>query len=196
MSTEVSYIYPESTMQDTYVLSSSVSNFANNIFLKVGKDSSNAIARSILKNDFSNTTVPSNAYLEKASVKLVCQSGGFSSIGVYEIISDWNEISNWSNQPTYVPSPIYTYQNINYIAGQKYEFEFTDLARFWLDSRKVNRGFALRVTDTLTINQITFFSSSYINSWERPEFYYKYKPGNKKQFNPILNESTGGVIIL
>lgn len=181
----------ETQAVDGYVNNGSpLSSFGNSIFLRVGTDASGYIQRVLIKPDISS--LPSNARITKTSVKLYNYGVINSSFYVYEITSDWSEMVTFLTCPTIATTPLRTL-NLNIPDGSLTEIDITELAKKWQTG--VNRGFMIKAIDT-NQSQASFYSASYSNTALRPIYHYEYYLANRRNGNPIINETQGGAIIL
>lgn len=187
--------YPESNCQDAMVSSVNPSlPFPTNIFLRCGRDSTGSKWRIYIKPDI--TDLPSKADILTALVKLMCYeaSGGSFIFDVHKITGSWSESSlNWSNQPSYDFTPVYSY-TLNILTNQWYDFNILDLVKLWIVNIIPHYGIMIKARDENITNHTSFYSSAYSTQGSRPIFYFEYQLQNKN-INPILLGQGGGILL-
>ena len=125
---------------DSYVDSSTSGSNFNNNYLKVGHYYSSEY---IIYVKFDLSSIPSNAVIVSAKLKLTDQSSSSIAVDVHRVTGgDWSEGSiTWNNKPSYDSAVIDSATTGN--DGDVIEWDVTDVVQGWVDGSYSNYGFAL-----------------------------------------------------
>jgi hypothetical protein len=135
-------------------------NMGNYVYSDVGNSVTSDIRRTYIK--FGLGTVPANAVVVDADLKLYCY-GGFGTdsftIGLHQVTSAWDESTiTWNIQPTFsVDAEITT--NITATAAWK-SWDIDTLVQAWLDGSITNYGVVLKDIDEASVNTLAYFWTS------------------------------------
>ena len=138
--------------------------------------------------------IPSSAYISTAQIRMKCysSSSGTGYVGVYDVLSDWNETLTWSkvtasSNAQGVPASNYTdCQNIKNIAPNSddngdlncFSWNITPIIKKWYNGQNYGITFA-PISDTALSDDVYFHSDQafYDNNRPRLTISYRYMNG-------------------
>jgi len=164
-STYFQTIYPE---KDTYINEGlATKNFGGQNILKVGYSPPNGgdlPTNKYILIQFDINSLPSDASIKHAYLKLYLTGGGDTTLRVERITSPWDERGAiWNNQPsiwTYTGLFIPLLMDIG-ASGHTYSIEITNIVKDWFEGNYANYGLILMPSERDPYSNCEFYSSEY-----------------------------------
>ncbi|WP_107937855.1 DNRLRE domain-containing protein (plasmid) [Ureibacillus chungkukjangi] len=161
--------------EDTFVASSSTSNYHNTDYLSVGYNSTLGKTRSLLK--FNLPTIPNGEVSDAKLLLNQITDSSATQVDVHQVTAPFSTTTvTWANQPKYKLEP--SGKNQNSAKGEA-AFSVTDTVKEWYESPSTNYGLLLKFPDSIEGSTLrkTYYSSESTNSLStKPSLKVTYKP--------------------
>lgn len=113
-------------------------------------------------------SIPSSAYITKATISLVSTSTSGNYVGAYAVTSGWDSTLTWNktiaaSSPEGVMSNTvidYNCINGNNCVDNRYTWDITSLYKAWVSGASSNNGVGFRIVDGTTVSGTSIFKSN------------------------------------
>jgi len=161
--------------EDTFVSSSSTSNYSNTDYLSVGYNATLGMTRSLLK--FNLPTIPNGEVSDAKLLLNQITDTSATQVNVHQVTSPYSTTTvTWANQPKFKSEQ--SGKNQNSAKGEA-AFSITDTVKEWYESPSTNYGLLLKYPDSIEGSSLrkTYYSSESTNSLStKPTLKVTYRP--------------------